>query len=348
MEQTKNDVLKVKRLHVEFQTSHGMVHAVKDVSLEVKRGRIHALVGESGSGKSVTSLTIMNLLAGNGKVISGDVTLNEKSLLKLSGKEKRQLYGDRIGMIFQDPTAALDPLFTVEQLLLEGLRKHRRMSKKQAREAALESLRMMNLRDPEELMKKKPYELSGGMCQRVMIAIAMSMKPDYLIADEPTTALDVTIQAQILDLMKDLQKKTGMGIIFITHNLGVVADICDKVSVMYAGKIVEQGPVDDIFYEPAHPYTKGLLRSMPRVDAESYERLIPIEGTPVDMLNPPEGCPFAPRCESAMKICLQKMPPYVELGDNHRAACWLCVQEQMKAQKVAEKNNEKTEAGGHE
>ena len=220
-------------------------------------------------------------------------------------------------------------VFTVEQLLLEGLRKHRRMSKKQAREAALESLRMMNLRDPEELMKKKPYELSGGMCQRVMIAIAMSMKPDYLIADEPTTALDVTIQAQILDLMKDLQKKTGMGIIFITHNLGVVADICDKVSVMYAGKIVEQGPVDDIFYEPAHPYTKGLLRSMPRVDAESYERLIPIEGTPVDMLNPPEGCPFAPRCEHCMKICLKKMPPYVEVGEKHRSACWLCVQELM-------------------
>ena len=286
-------------------------------------------MGGSGSGKSVTSLTIMNLLAGNGKVISGDVTLNEKSILKLSGKEKRQLYGDRIGMIFQDPTAALDPLFTVEQLLLEGLRKHHRMSKKQAREVALESLRMMNLRDPEELMKKKPYELSGGMCQRVMIAIAMSMKPDYLIADEPTTALDVTIQAQILDLMKDLQKKTGMGIIFITHNLGVVADICDKVSVMYAGKIVEQGPVDDIFYEPAHPYTKGLLRSMPRVDAESYERLIPIEGTPVDMLNPPEGCPFAPRCEHCMKICLKKMPPYVEVGEKHRSACWLRVQELM-------------------
>ena len=197
MEQPKNDVLKVKRLHVEFQTSHGMVHAVKDVSLEVKRGRIHALVGESGSGKSVTSLTIMNLLAGNGKVISGDVTLNEKSLLKLSGKEKRQLYGDRIGMIFQDPTAALDPLFTVEQLLLEGLRKHRRMSKKQAREAALESLRMMNLRDPEELMKKKPYELSGGMCQRVMIAIAMSMKPDYLIAHSGKSCLG--------DRRKDIQ-----------------------------------------------------------------------------------------------------------------------------------------------
>ena len=229
MEQPKNDVLRVKRLHVEFQTSHGMVHAVKDVSLEVKRGRIHALVGESGSGKSVTSLTIMNLLAGNGKVISGDVTLNEKSLLKLSGKEKRQLYGDRIGMIFQDPTAALDPLFTVEQLLLEGLRKHHRMSKKQAREAAVESLRMMNLRDPEELMKKKPYELSGGMCQRVMIAIAMSMKPDYLIADEPTTALDVTVQKQILEEIYQLSRKENLGVLFITHDLGVVAEIADDV-----------------------------------------------------------------------------------------------------------------------
>lgn len=259
MEQPKNDVLKVKRLHVEFQTSHGMVHAVKDVSLEVKRGRIHALVGESGSGKSVTSLTIMNLLAGNGKVISGDVTLNEKSLLKLSGKEKRQLYGDRIGMIFQDPTAALDPLFTVEQLLLEGLRKHRRMSKKQAGEAALESLRMMNLRDPEELMKKKPYELSGGMCQRVMIAIAMSMKPDYLIADEPTTALDVTVQKQILEEIYQLSRKENLGVLFITHDLGVVAEIADDVSIMKDGEIVENGTVEEIFYHPQHSYTKKLL-----------------------------------------------------------------------------------------
>ena len=246
-------------IHVEFQTSHGMVHAVKDVSLEVKRGRIHALVGESGSGKSVTSLTIMNLLAGNGKVISGDVTLNEKSLLKLSGKEKRQLYGDRIGMIFQDPTAALDPLFTVEQLLLEGLRKHRRMSKKQAREAALESLRMMNLRDPEELMKKKPYELSGGMCQRVMIAIAMSMKPDYLIADEPTTALDVTVQKQILEEIYQLSRKENLGVLFITHDLGVVAEIADDVSIMKDGEIVENGTVEEIFYHPQHSYTKKLL-----------------------------------------------------------------------------------------
>ena len=195
----------------------------------------------------------------------------------------------------------------------------------------------------QDVLAKTPAEMVN-----FMIAMGLICHPKLLIADEPTTALDVTIQAQILELMKKLQKTNQMGIIFITHNLGVVAEICDKVSVMYAGKMVEQGPVDDIFYAPGHPYTRGLLRSMPRVDAESYERLIPIEGTPVDMLNPPEGCPFAPRCESAMKICLQKMPPYVELGDNHRAACWLCVQEQMKAQKAAEKNNEKTEAGSHE
>ena len=192
---------------------------------------------------------------------------------------------------------------------------------------------------------------SNGIINKAMIAMGLICHPQLLIADEPTTALDVTIQAQILDLMKDLQKKTGMGIIFITHNLGVVADICDKVSVMYAGKIVEQGPVDDIFYEPAHPYTKGLLRSMPRVDAESYERLIPIEGTPVDMLNPPEGCPFAPRCEHAMKICLQQMPPYVEMGENHRAACWLRVQDCLEEAKKVDtqtENIEKTEVDNHE
>ena len=210
------------------------------------------------------------------------------------------------------------------------LKEHRKeMSKADRKARAIELLSLVGISNPEARYDQYPHQLSGGMRQRVVIAIALACDPKVLIADEPTTALDVTIQAQILDLMKDLQKKTGMGIIFITHNLGVVADICDKVSVMYAGKIVEQGPVDDIFYEPAHPYTKGLLRSMPRVDAESYERLIPIEGTPVDMLNPPEGCPFAPRCEHCMKICLKKMPPYVEVGEKHRSACWLRVQELM-------------------
>ena len=252
------DVKNVKKIYT-TRFGGNQVEALHNVSFSVEAGEYVAIMGESGSGKSVTSLTIMNLLAGNGKVISGDVTLNEKSLLKLSGKEKRQLYGDRIGMIFQDPTAALDPLFTVEQLLLEGLRKHRRMSKKQAREAALESLRMMNLRDPEELMKKKPYELSGGMCQRVMIAIAMSMKPDYLIADEPTTALDVTVQKQILEEIYQLSRKENLGVLFITHDLGVVAEIADDVSIMKDGEIVENGTVEEIFYHPQHSYTKKLL-----------------------------------------------------------------------------------------
>ena len=237
---------------------------------------------------------------------------------------------EEISMIFQNPMTCLNPVYTIGNQLVEALRAHdKKISKEEAQKRAMEMMELVGINNVEKRMKQYPHEFSGGMRQRVMIAMGLICHPQLLIADEPTTALDVTIQAQILDLMKDLQKKTGMGIIFITHNLGVVADICDKVSVMYAGKIVEQGPVDDIFYEPAHPYTKGLLRSMPRVDAESYERLIPIEGTPVDMLNPPEGCPFAPRCEHCMKICLKKMPPYVEVGEKHRSACWLRVQELM-------------------
>lgn len=252
-------------------------------------------------------------------------------------------------MIFQNPMTCLNPVYTIGNQLVEALKAHdKNISKEDAQKRAMAMLEEVGINNVEKRMKQYPHELSGGMRQRVMIAMGLICHPKLLIADEPTTALDVTIQAQILELMKKLQKTNQMGIIFITHNLGVVAEICDKVSVMYAGKMVEQGPVDDIFYAPGHPYTRGLLRSMPRVDADSYERLIPIEGTPVDMLNPPEGCPFAPRCESAMKICLQKMPPYVELGENHRAACWLCVQDQIKAQKAADKNTEKTEAGSHE
>lgn len=232
-------------------------------------------------------------------------------------------------MIFQDAMTSLNPTMQIGHQIAECYRFHQKIGRKEALEKAAEMLALVGISDPETALRRYPHEFSGGMRQRVMIASALACQPELLIADEPTTALDVTIQAQILELMKELQKKTHMGIIFITHNLGVVAEICDKVSVMYAGKIVEQGPVDDIFYKPGHPYTVGLLRSMPRVDAESYERLIPIEGTPVDMLNPPEGCPFAPRCEHAMKICLQKMPPYVELGEGHRSACWLRVQDQL-------------------
>ena len=342
-------ILEVKNLTVHIKTHKGVVQAVRGVDFYLNEQETLAVVGESGSGKSITMKGVMGILPKNGKVVEGSVMFQGNDLTKYSERQMQQVRGSEIAMIFQDPMTSLNPTMKVGKQIEEMLKEHcKEMSKADRKARAIELLSLVGISNPEARYDQYPHQLSGGMRQRVVIAIALACDPKVLIADEPTTALDVTIQAQILDLMKDLQKKTGMGIIFITHNLGVVADICDKVSVMYAGKIVEQGPVDDIFYEPAHPYTKGLLRSMPRVDAESYERLIPIEGTPVDMLNPPEGCPFAPRCESAMKICLQKMPPYVELGDNHRAACWLCVQEQMKAQKAADKNNEKTEAGSHE
>lgn len=344
-------ILEVKDLSVSFNTYAGEVKAVRGVSFELNRGETLAFVGESGCGKTVTAKSILRLLKPPFAVIKegSKITCDGKDVLSLNKKELCEFRGDEVSMIFQDPMTSLNPTMTVGKQIMESLRIHRHLDKKQAREEAIKMLKMVNIPSPEKRIDSYPHEMSGGMRQRVMIAMGLICHPKLLIADEPTTALDVTIQAQILELMKKLQKTNRMGIIFITHNLGVVAEICDKVSVMYAGKIVEQGPVDDIFYAPGHPYTRGLLRSMPRVDADSYERLIPIEGTPIDMLNPPEGCPFAPRCESAMKICLQKMPPYVELGENHRSACWLCVQEQIKAQKEAAKNNnEKMEADNHE
>ena len=261
-------------------------------------------------------------------------------MLAKSKEEMTDFRGREVAMIFQNPMTCLNPVYTVGNQLVEALRAHdKSISAEDAKKRAMEMMELVGINNVARRMRQYPHEFSGGMRQRVMIAMGLICHPKLLIADEPTTALDVTIQAQILELMKELQKKTHMGIVFITHNLGVVAEICDKVSVMYAGKIVEQGPVNDIFYTPGHPYTVGLLRSMPRVDADSYERLIPIEGTPVDMLNPPEGCPFAPRCEHAMKVCLQKMPPYVELGDGHRSACWLRVQEQVNAKKEAGTND---------
>ena len=323
-------ILEVKNLTIHIKTHKGVVQAVRGVDFYLNEQETLAVVGESGSGKSITMKGVMGILPKNGKVVEGSVMFQGNDLTKYSERQMQQVRGSEIAMIFQDPMTSLNPTMKVGKQIEEMLKEHRKeMSKADRKARAIELLSLVGISNPEARYDQYPHQLSGGMRQRVVIAIALACDPKVLIADEPTTALDVTIQAQILDLMKDLQKKTGMGIIFITHNLGVVADICDKVSVMYAGKIVEQGPVDDIFYEPAHPYTKGLLRSMPRVDAESYERLIPIEGTPVDMLNPPEGCPFAPRCEHCMKICLKKMPPYVEVGEKHRSACWLRVQELM-------------------
>ena len=334
----KQKLLEVKNLHVSFFTPAGEVKAVNGISYEVDYDEVMGIVGESGSGKSVEAYSIIGLLQSPGKVMEGSITLEGEDMLAKSPSEMIDYRGSQVAMIFQNPMTCLNPVYTIGNQLTEALCAHdKSISKEEADKRAMEMLEQVGINNVEKRMKQYPHELSGGMRQRVMIAMGLICHPKLLIADEPTTALDVTIQSQILELMKELQKKNHMGIIFITHNLGVVAEVCDKVSVMYAGKMVEQGPVDDIFYQPGHPYTMGLLRSMPRVDAESYERLIPIEGTPVDMLNPPEGCPFAPRCEHAMKVCLQKMPPYVELGDNHRAACWLRVQDAINAQKEAQK-----------
>ena len=330
----KQKLLEVKNLHVSFFTPAGEVKAVNGISYDVDYDEVMGIVGESGSGKSVEAYSIIGLLQSPGKVMEGSITLEGEDMLAKTPSEMVDYRGSQVAMIFQNPMTCLNPVYTIGNQLTEALRAHdKSISKEDADKRAMEMLEQVGINNVEKRMKQYPHELSGGMRQRVMIAMGLICHPKLLIADEPTTALDVTIQAQILELMKELQKKNHMGIIFITHNLGVVAEVCDKVSVMYAGKMVEQGPVDDIFYKPGHPYTMGLLRSMPRVDAESYERLIPIEGSPVDMLNPPEGCPFAPRCEHAMKVCLQKMPPYVELGDNHRAACWLRVQDAIEAQK---------------
>ena len=327
----ENKLLEVEDLKISFFTPAGEVKAVGGISYDLNYGEVMGIVGESGSGKSQEAYSIMGLLQSPGKVVGGSITFEGKDVLAMTKDEMTSFRGKDVAMIFQNPMTCLNPVYTIGNQLIEALRAHdKTVTKEEAARRAMEMLELVGINNVEKRMKQYPHEFSGGMRQRVMIAMGLICHPKLLIADEPTTALDVTIQAQILELMKSLQKKTNMGIIFITHNLGVVAEICHKVSVMYAGKIVEQGPVDDIFYNPSHPYTVGLLRSMPRVDAENYERLIPIEGSPVDMLNPPEGCPFAPRCEHCMKICLKKMPPHVTIKEGHRSACWLRVEEVMR------------------
>ena len=348
-------LLEVKDLHVSFFTPAGEVKAVGGITYSLNYGEVMGIVGESGSGKSVEAYSIMGLLQSPGKVIGGSITFEGEDVLAYTKEQMTAFRGSKVSMIFQNPMTCLNPVYTVGNQLIEALRAHdKSISKETAAKRAMDMLELVGINNVAKRMKQYPHEFSGGMRQRVMIAMGLICHPQLLIADEPTTALDVTIQAQILELMKNLQKKTHMGIIFITHNLGVVAEICDKVSVMYAGRMVEQGPVDDIFYKPAHPYTMGLLRSMPRVDAEEHERLIPIEGTPVDMLHPPEGCPFAPRCEHAMKICLKKMPPYVDVGDGHRSACWLRVEEQKKGERFGSRgggalqDDQKKDGGSNE
>ena len=319
-------LLEVNDLHTSFYTPAGEVKAVNGVSFQRERGKVLGIVGESGSGKSVTAYSILQILEKTGKIVSGSVKLDGQELVGIGEDGMKHIRGNRISIIFQDPMTSLNPTYTIGHQLMEAILLHTGRNKQQAWERAVEMLRLVNVSEPEKRMKQYPYEFSGGMRQRVMIAMALACEPDILIADEPTTALDVTIQAQILELMQSLQKELGMAIIMITHDLGVVAQMCDEVIVMYAGSICEQGTADEIFYNPRHEYTKGLLRSIPALDSDG-ERLQPITGTPIDLLNMPAGCPFAPRCAGAMKICLRERAERMQINGDHQAACWVNVRD---------------------
>ncbi|MEE0639488.1 MAG: ABC transporter ATP-binding protein, partial [Acutalibacteraceae bacterium] len=312
-----------------FFTPAGEVKALNGVSFSMNEGEVLGIVGESGSGKSVTAYSIMGLTAYPGKLIGGTIYFNGHQIEKMSEKEMRKIRGNEVSIIFQDPMTSLNPVYTIGNQITEVIRLHTGKSKKEAYDRAKELLELVGINEPTKRLKQYPHELSGGMRQRVMIAIALACEPKLLIADEPTTALDVTIQAQILELMQELRQKLGMSIIMITHDLGVVASMCERIAVMYAGHIVEYGTADEIFYEPKHEYTKGLINSIPKLSAQEIERLVPIEGQPVDLLNPPAGCPFAPRCANCMKICLREMPPKTELSDTHYSHCWLLQKEEF-------------------
>lgn len=322
-------LLEINDEHLSFFTPAGEVKALNGVSFSMNEGDVLGIVGESGSGKSVTAYSIMGLTAYPGKLISGTIRFNGHEIEKMTEKEFRSIRGNEVSIIFQDPMTSLNPVYTIGNQIREVIMLHTDKTKEEANTRAKELLELVGINEPEKRLKQYPHELSGGMRQRVMIAIALACEPKLLIADEPTTALDVTIQAQILELMQELRKKLGMSIIMITHDLGVVASMCENIAVMYAGHIVEYGTADEIFYNPMHEYTKGLINSIPRLDAEKIERLVPIEGQPVDLLNPPAGCPFAPRCGKCMKICLRDMPPKTEISDTHYSYCWLLQKQQF-------------------
>lgn len=319
----------IKNERLSFFTPAGEVKALNDVSIHLKQGEVLGIVGESGSGKSVTAYSLMGLTAHPGKLLGGTLQFNHHEIHNMKEKDFRKIRGKEVSIIFQDPMTSLNPVYTIGNQIMEVIMLHTDKTRAQAKDRAKELLELVGINEPEKRLKQYPHELSGGMRQRVMIAIALACEPKLLIADEPTTALDVTIQAQILELMMELKDKLGMAIIMITHDLGVVASMCDRIAVMYAGRIIEYGDTNHIFYEPQHMYTRGLIRSIPRLDAEKHERLIPIEGTPVDLLNPPKGCPFAPRCEACMKICLREMPPVTEFDDVHYTQCWIHQKEMM-------------------
>jgi len=316
-------VLEVKNLRTHFFTDDGVVKAVDDVSFSLRKGEVIGIVGESGSGKSVTNLSVMKLVqTPPGKIIGGEVVFKGEDILKMNEKQLRQLRGAKISMIFQDPMTSLNPFLRVSTQMIETLQLHQKLDKKQARQKAIEMLTMAGIPAAEERIDSYPHQFSGGMCQRVMIAMGLSCNPEILIADEPTSALDVTIQAQILDLMKDLTEKLGTAVILITHSLGVVAGMCDTIYVMYAGRVVERGTAEDIFENPQHPYTRGLIKSVPRLDKRNRERLFSIPGQPPNVIDLPPCCPFFPRCSEATERCKTAYPEEIDYGAGHAAACW--------------------------
>ena len=324
-----NNLLELDNLHTSFRTRDGEVQAVRGVSFHVQAGELVGIVGESGCGKSVTCKSIIQLLGSNGHISGGSIRFQNDDLAKKTPEQMRKIRGNDIAMIFQDPMTALNPVVTIGRQMSEVLVRNKGLSKKAAKAAAIAMLDQVGIAEAARRYDQYPHEFSGGMRQRVMIAIALSCNPKLLIADEPTTALDVTIQAQILRLLKSLQQQTQTAILLITHDLGVVAQVCSRVVVMYGGQVMEEGSVEDIFYRPAHPYTQGLLASLPRPD-EANHRLSPIEGTPPGLLNPPPGCPFAERCPQRMPQC-ERQPAFYSVGEGHRAACWLWADKEVQA-----------------
>ncbi|MEJ7632677.1 MAG: ABC transporter ATP-binding protein [Rubrobacteraceae bacterium] len=319
-----DNMLEVRDLRISFGTHAGEVQAVRGATFDLRQSETLAIVGESGSGKSVAARSIMRLNPeANTIVRGGEILFEDQDLLKLSEKRMQRIRGPKIAMVFQDPMTSLDPTMKVGRQITESLKKHLGMSGRRADERVLELLKMVGIPNAEKRLKQYPHQFSGGMRQRVVVAIALSCDPQVLIADEPTTALDVTIQAQILELLRDLQERIGTSVILITHDLGVVASVADRVAVMYSGKVVETGTVREVFYQPKMPYTWGLLASIPLLTADSSLELIPIPGSPPDALDPPKGCPFAARCPYAMKICSEEMPAYTSFSAEHEAACWL-------------------------
>lgn len=316
-------ILEINNLRTSFFTHLGEVEAVRGNSFTMNEGDILGIVGESGSGKSVTALSIINLIDDPGKIIDGSIVFNGKDLTKFNKKQMSDIRGKDIAMIFQDPMTSLNPVFSIKDQMVDVICRHTDMTHAQAKQHAIEMLELVGIPEPEERLSSYPFEFSGGMRQRVMIAMALSCNPKLLIADEPTTALDVTIQAQIIDLLKKVKDELNTSIIIITHNLGVIAEICTNIIVMYGGMVMEIGDVNEIFYKPKHPYTIGLHNSIPRLDLDKKERLIPIKGSPPDLMAPPTGCPFSPRCNHTMQICLEQPAPLFDLSPTHKSSCWL-------------------------